>query len=875
MFTEYLKLTAVALFPVLATILFILCDKYLIPHLLKSGKFKLLNSIHEKKILAYCIKQIIYGGVFGGLAILGNVWSIQIHDVLVNCRDAAVLTGGLLFGSPAGIIAGSMGALHRWLAASGDFTRLACSLSTFIAGVLAALLRQFLFKNKRPGVIPAFLLGVVIEVFHLLMVFVTNGSSPEHAYQVVASCTAPMLIANGLSVMFSAIAYKAIDEPKKFFVKPKLDTLAKRVQLALAIVVSLSFVLSTVFMVTFQNQMANSSNEALLTEAITDTGEDVNDKSNEFLLKQARLVRADLIDDPDRALDDILNVTEIQASSISIVDVTEVDGHFLVRVRDSSEHKKGFIGFDFSRSPQSREFIDWATDPNVLSQYDPLNPDSKDYFVQDLRPSAQDPTALMKYAGILYMSNRIVNKLQWNPSTNMYDPIPGEYETIKARFIQVGFDLDLCQAVIAGQVKNLTENRHISKSGSITIVDDDYKIVSKRKDIPESYLMNAIISTKDRTDIEDGKIFVMNLEDDSYVCMVKWVEGYGVIASLPFSEAFLQRNIALFTNTFLEVIVFGLLFVFIYLVIEKLIVRKIKVIDYSLKEITEGNLEVVVPGDNTKEFSTLADGINGTVGALKGYIKEAETRIDKELAFAKSIQASALPSVFPPFPKNKEFDFFASMYTAKEVGGDFYDFYLVDSTRVGFLVADVSGKGIPGAMFMMESKTMIKNYAAMGYKADHVLTRANTDICHDNGAGMFVTCWYGTLDFTNGSVMYANAGHNPPVVYRAKTNKWEYARSKPGLVLGAFDTFKYERNMLELEKGDRIFLYTDGVTESTREDGGLYGEERLLKVLNKNVNANINKITDLVKEDIDKFVGTAPQFDDITMLVLEYKGKQE
>ena len=231
------------------------------------------------------------------------------------------------------------------------------------------------------------------------------------------------------------------------------------------------------------------------------------------------------------------------------------------------------------------------------------------------------------------------------------------------------------------------------------------------------------------------------------------------------------------------------------------------------------------------EFEDLSDDINFTVDTLKRYIADAAARIDAELAFAKAIQHSALPSVFPPYPNRKEFDIWATMHTAKEVGGDFYDFYFVDDDTLAFLVADVSGKGIPAAMFMMQSKTLLKSCAESGMSVEEVFTNANAKLCEGNEADMFVTAWMGYLNLKTGLLTFANAGHNPPLVKHAD-GSFSYLKSRAGFVLAGMDSVRYRKNELQLEPGDVLYLYTDGVTEANNSGNELYSEERLLSLLN-------------------------------------------
>ena len=305
----------------------------------------------------------------------------------------------------------------------------------------------------------------------------------------------------------------------------------------------------------------------------------------------------------------------------------------------------------------------------------------------------------------------------------------------------------------------------------------------------------------------------------------------------------------------------------IYFLIKKIIIDNLRKINTTLSEITDGNLNVTVNVRSNEEFASLSDDINQTVSTLKRYIAEAAARIDKELEFAKEIQYSALPVVFPPFPNRNDFEIYAKMVTAKEVGGDFYDFYMLGESTLAFMVADVSGKGIPAAMFMMRAKTTIKDLAESGLAPDEIFTLANKRLCENNDAGMFVTAWLGILDLKTGALKFVNAGHNPPLVCH-EDGEFEYLKARGGMVLAGMDGVKYKTNELCLSPGDKIFLYTDGVTEATNDKNELYGEERLLSLANKNITKTPQQLIAAVKDDVDVFVGDAPQFDDITMLAV-------
>lgn len=249
-------------------------------------------------------------------------------------------------------------------------------------------------------------------------------------------------------------------------------------------------------------------------------------------------------------------------------------------------------------------------------------------------------------------------------------------------------------------------------------------------------------------------------------------------------------------------------------------------------------------------------------------------RMAVELSLAATIQSNMLPSTFPPYPNRCDLDIYASMDAAKEVGGDFYDFYLLDEDRFAFLVADVSGKGIPAALFMMRAKMTIKSLADSGADVHVILSKANENLCKENEAGMFVTTWLGIVDMKTGVLSYANAGHNPPLLKRGQ-GAFEYIKTKPNFILAGMDGVSYRKNELQLLPGDELFLYTDGITEATNKSLELFGESRLLDALNLASEGTAQSRCNDVKEAIERFVGDAEQFDDITMLSVKFNSFQD
>ena len=241
-----------------------------------------------------------------------------------------------------------------------------------------------------------------------------------------------------------------------------------------------------------------------------------------------------------------------------------------------------------------------------------------------------------------------------------------------------------------------------------------------------------------------------------------------------------------------------------------------------------------------------------------------------ELRTATLIQDAMLPNIFPAFPDRPEFDLYASMDTAKEVGGDFYDFFLIDNDHLCMVIADVSGKGVPAALFMMVSKVILQSCAMLGQSSADILNKANEAICSNNETNMFVTVWVGILEISTGTITAANAGHEYPVLM--KDGEFKVLKGRHGLVIGAMDGVVYKDYQIKLEPGDKLFLYTDGVPEATNKDLKMFGMDRMLTVLNSNKDASSTVILGKMKEALDEFVSGADRFDDITMMCIGYNG---
>ena len=275
------------------------------------------------------------------------------------------------------------------------------------------------------------------------------------------------------------------------------------------------------------------------------------------------------------------------------------------------------------------------------------------------------------------------------------------------------------------------------------------------------------------------------------------------------------------------------------------------------------------------EIEMLSDSVNYMLEKLEDYIDNLsritaeKERIGAELDIATRIQASILPCIFPAFPERKEFNIFAAMTPAKEVGGDFYDFFMIDEKHLAIVVADVSGKGVPAALFMVIGKTLIKDHSQNGKALGDVFADVNNLLCESNSEDLFITAFEGVLDLVTGEFNYVNAGHEMP--FLLQNGRFEAVRIKPCFVLAGMEDMQYKAGSIMMQPGDKIFQYTDGVTEATNPENELFGMERLSDSLNRVKDKEPKDIITSVKQDIDAFVGNAPQFDDITMLCLDYR----
>ena len=779
------------------------------------------------KKLPYMTKQIIAGVLFGGVSAFASSYGVEWLGAVVNVRDAAPLSAGLIFGAPAGIISGFIGGLYRWFSVfwgGGTYTRLACSIATILAGFMAAGLRKLMFDNKKPTWGYGVCIAVTCEVVHMILIFITNMDNSSQAFEFVKGATTPMIIGNSVAVGCAIIIVSLLSH-ERFRLKRDNERIANTFQRWLLACIVIAYLVTSSFTYILQNGMVKIETQEVFTAAINDVEADIKGKSDSQLLSIVKDVKEEYERDLEASLLEIADKYGVKE-----INVVSSEGIIYRSTEDDS------IDYDMNTKEQSKEFVDTLK--------------KQDSFVQKYSPRGKDGSVWRKYAAV---------------------------NLTNGGFIQVGYDAEQFHTMLNEFVVDVTKNRHVGTNGFVAVLDENLDFVIDNDyagvhistigiDPPEEMLQGNTATALYEEDIVDGKTEL----SEKYMYVFKFVEGYCIVAAMPKAEAVFMRDASIYTSIFMQVIIFATLFVFIYILIKRVIINNLNKVNDTLARITSGDLDVTVDVRSNKEFSSLSDDINSTVTTLKRYIAEAAARIDKELEYAKQIQLSVLPV---NFPDNDNYAINAKMIAAKEVGGDFYDFYALDDDTIAFLVADVSGKGIPAAMFMMTAKTIIKDLAERRIPVNDIFTLANEKLCENNESGMFVTAWMGLLDIKSGKLQYSNAGHNPPVI-KHSNGTIEYLKSRAGFVLAGMEGVRYRVNELQLERGDRIFLYTDGVTEATDNDNKLYGEDRLLEFMINNIELEGTELLPSLKADIDKFVGTAPQFDDITMLVFDYKEKE-
>ncbi len=530
----------------------------------------------------------------------------------------------------------------------------------------------------------------------------------------------------------------------------------------------------------------------------------------------------------DLWLQDMVKLNSEIVTEINLYDSNGINIH-------SSDPKN--IGYDMSLGEQSSEFL-------CL-----LN--GVDYYEQDFQNTSSDESKVMKYAGMAFSDGQ--------------------------GFFQLGISEEKYKQWKEKTLAEEVRHRRIGIVGYLAIINSDHECVGSTGDVFNGMtLQNIDILPKN-----EGQYVKTTSEIDGTYCFVVATlkDGYYILGGFSVQEALKTIKIEIIITSILVVFLLISVFISLSMNLDSSVVKSIININESLARITGGDLTERVNESSSLEFDELSMGINRTVERLNHMIEEADQRIDKELETARIIQSTSLPNVFPPFPNRKEISLFAMMDTAKKVGGDFYDYYMISENRLAFIIADVSDKGIPAALFMMRAKTAIKALAVSGMEVDKVMERANEELVKNNDADMFVTVWIGFLDLDTGIINYVHGGHTCPFIIReGNASKIKQERD---FVVGGISGIEYSRQEFQLLPNDTIFLYTDGVTEAFDNNKDEYGDERLKNALlqfdSKNTTADpdeyCEKLCHYVRADVTAFSNDATQTDDITLLCIKYRGK--
>lgn len=415
-----------------------------------------------------------------------------------------------------------------------------------------------------------------------------------------------------------------------------------------------------------------------------------------------------------------------------------------------------------------------------------------------------------------------------------------------------------------GHTENYTHS--VWSSGTFAVTDAEGELVAGTQNgkYYSSDVRDLIMSHK------AGEFFTTELYGEKSLCYLHETDGgFKVFIQLYMIDVYEERDIYAYEILLADILLFTAIYILVSLLVQSLVVNKLQLVNESLNKITKGDLNEKVEVYSSQEFVSLSEDINHTVDTLKGYIDAAEKRMEQELLLAHTIQDSVLPKNF--VFAQQGFELYATMDPAREVGGDFYDFFYAGPDKMALVIADVSGKGIPAALFMMRSKTAIRSLAETGNDLQDIFRKVNEELCRGNDVNMFVTIWMGVIDLDSGAMRCINAGHEYPVI-RRRDGDFEIFKERHAPPLGVMEDINFHEYDLQFEPGDCIYVYTDGVPDAINTAEEQYGTGRMTEVLNKNKDADMEALLRAVKEDIDSHVGKADQFDDITMIGFRYDG---
>jgi len=780
----------------------------------------LIKHFYNKIKIKDIYKKTIIGVLFGITSIVCSLLSAKTNNGnYISLNYSAVLIGGLMFGGPVGIISGLFSAIERFFAVYYGAlaeTRIALSITLSFSGILSTLLNSLAKEDKKFKWYYTIIMYLVCESFGSLLTFLTNMNDLSLAYGIVRNSSILNIIINIPCIIIICLSNLFIFKEISFK-RDKTKSIHSKVQinLGLSMIVGLIAVISiaSVVLDNISKESVKSTIDMSLKDTIDNVKSDIDSEIVTRFKKFSNNLKQFAI--------------HITADASSLESTATLNGFSNATIFN----KDGSI------------FL--STDSHINSL------DNISDFELKFEPIGEDET--IQY-GYQYIEGK----------NGYFEYICQRYSKSKDDLYLIG---EVGEVIYQGMIEESLEkgiaSRHLGEEGIILVANS----------------INTVLSSP--ISLEDNSVDVSNIKaNELSVSMLNGVENYSYLVSyagykfvgLMNKEANdLNKNISIYITSYTALLVFFILYLIIYYSIKGSVIKPLVRVNNSLDKICEGNLDEKVNEISSKELKSLSEDINQTVDSLKEYMGKEAKMIRKELSFAKQIQYSALPSTFPPFPSYKEFELYASMNAAKEVGGDFYDFYLVDDRHLCILIADVSGKGVPAALFMMQSKSIIKSYMESKIPLEQAINQANKKICETNSANMFVTVWCGVIDLDSGILEYVNAGHNQPLIKNG-TNEFKFLECKAGFVFGVMDMINYKSQKIQLEKGSLIYLYTDGVTEATNTNLELFGNDRMLNSANDNIYADVSEFCNNMTKCINDFTDGAEQSDDITQLYFKYNG---
>ena len=617
--------------------------------------------------------------------------------------------------------------------------------------------------------------------------------------------------------------------------REKKDTGNKRIGVIirrwLFAVIMAAFFISLVGIIIVQSLYQREYSYQLIETYVEDVSQEVDDSFTHLIYDWAVSFTEDMekrYDDLDN--DYLIRLVDLNREILSEINI--VDGNGIIVYSSCPE----YVGWDIRSGKNASEFI-------CLLQ-------GEDYYEQGVRESEFSDKNQMIYVGKAFSS--------------------------REGFIQYGVSYENYDNYVDETLSDVAKNRRIGFMGDIVICEENLEVIGSTDDKYNGMIFDdpSILPEK------EGEIVrsTYNLFGEKCYAVSTMIENHYIIGGFSIFEAAYGGNLdKVFIFLMNGLILFSILIV-LSKTLDRHVISGIENINGSLARITGGDLEEKVSVKTSLEFTELSDGINQTVDRLKDMIAETEARIEEELETARSIQQTSLPNCTGFFRRNRYFELWADMETAKTVGGDFYDFYMLPDDILVVTMADVSDKGIPAAMFMMRAKTLMKSLAEDGLSVEAMAEAANKGLWENNEGSMFVTAWIGFIDLKTGKVRYVHAGHTCPVLFGNREPV--FIRQKRQMLMGGMPDVTYEDQEFVMEPGESLFLYTDGVTEAEREDEEQYGNDRLLSVLsgmNEAFEESTEKnfceyVCNKVVEDVHAFAGEKPQSDDITVLCVRYKG---